>query len=264
MNSKQESAIAHEVRKQLRALGITKSQEYTFPPTDKTQPTEKLPPEQPQSTPQTSTRREKPRRSLGLASLTRLGKEARAWKISTFAWTGLRWVGKPARLAWAAAVAFSTLVAFYPKIEISFIDIAATNNFKAYFAIHHDGPIPVYKVNYYCVIEEMETGGQLNIQGVKLLPSDPENIPSLNWGDKDLIICDLPISLKDRDNRLDYASIQVVVTFLPLNFKLLHRSRITRFTTLKLSDGKLTFVPRASYWGWGLQAERDRYSRMNQ
>lgn len=244
MNSKQKSAIEHNVRKLLAS-------EYALHPR--------------QGEASSSEQITAPAGLAGTAhepTPPREGKRSRWSRLAYKSRDLLRalkakaWVKVPVKVIFslnAALLLLAGYLAFYPKWTVVIQEPTIEGDeTSSLFQIQYDGPIPISDVETRCVWEDAQYGPPtyLRVSAIAVRNPNYPPIPWMFWGDSDTVPCSSVGRVVA--SRFQYAAFYLWVNYSPLGFKWLRRAKIFRFVTHPTSSGLNRIVQRVPYWGWGL------------
>lgn len=250
MNSRQQTAVRHEVRKELKELGILPllsrlngSSEIRQDPPENIDHTEVLlVPEKVQSdNPAETTTRQK----------TEWIPKTRMWISRALVWLYRAFVAYP----YALVAIGSTLLVYYPKFTSTVASpLTPTDPLSAPFEITYDGPIPLGDVRLICILEDVETVDNWRIRDLAMEETGA-SVSTMYWGDSQTVQCksvfkNLSLDVNGKPNRIKSATISVVVEYAMVGLPW-RRSLVIALVKIAhawLNKSSLQRLPNAIVW----------------
>lgn len=139
----------------------------------------------------------------------------------------------------------SSILTFYPKLSVDAgSPLDASQPFSSVFQVNYDGPIPLYGVQYKCMLEDVKT---TNYYRGRFLLLSMKSAPKLMlWGDSESVFCPLPEMFSTAP--IADAKIFIVVEYNPIGMPFLKRGRGFKFITAKQKDGNLRWIKTLPVW----------------
>ena len=156
-------------------------------------------------------------------------------------------VAKNALLLYPSAIAsiLAGLLAFSPRVSIS---VLPPNDPKeilsAPFAVSYDGPFPISDVRVSCIAEDLEFGGWV-FAGINFRNPNGD-IPKMWPGDTETLACAVQPVLNHPPTSA--ARIFLTVEFNPAGIRLFRQFRVSKFETVRQSNGELRWTQRVPVW----------------
>ena len=147
---------------------------------------------------------------------------------------------------------FVSLVALYPKITVQpGTPLTPSEMFTAPFAVTYDAPIPIRSVTFACILENVATEPRIFFHGVKT-QNKAAQVKWLFWGDTETVYCEFPLPGRGGFGATALqADIYISTDYYPLGLPFIHRWKLSRFQSVRQSDGGFRWLGKAPFWGWG-------------